>query len=82
MSIQRYEPDYEYYCLRPHDSGDWVEYEDHAELMADLQRQLDEAEALLADAKAAQEDLEERLTRAEEEVSDLQSSLYTYTDTD
>lgn len=80
MSIDRYI--WGFGSMEECSNGGYVQYEDHAELMADLQRQLDETEALLEDAKAVQEDLEERLTRAEEEVSDLQSALYTYTDTD
>lgn len=82
MSIERFNPDYDWFRMCGEAEGDWVRYEDHAELMADLRRRLDETEALLADAKAAQDDIEERLARAEEEVSDLQSSLYTYTDSD
>lgn len=80
MSIDRWTHE-KYSHDKDHD-GDWVLYEDHAELMADLQRQLDETEALLAEAQELSRDIAERLERAEEEISDLQSSLYTYTDSD
>lgn len=80
MSITRYIWDYE--GMDEYENGRYVIYEDHAELMADLQQRLDETEALLAEAQELSRDIAERLERAEEEVSDLQSSLYTYTESD
>lgn len=77
MNIDRWTHE-KYSHDKDHD-GAWVLYEDHAELMADLQRRLDETEALLADAKAQQGDLEERLDRAERDAADLQAALYTDT---
>lgn len=75
MSIERWAYAHDTQELYSNERGDWVQYEDHAELMADLQRRLDEAEARLADCATIQDALQLQLEQAEQDIQALEAAL-------
>jgi len=74
VSIQRYATE-QYSYVFPCEDGEYVAYEDHAELMADLQRRLDETEMALADAEAEAAAIDARLAQAEKDIAALDRAL-------
>jgi len=75
MSIKRFHYDRVDEMLNECPDGPMVHYEDHAELMTDLQRRLDETEALLAEATRRAEYINRCLERAECDATALEEKL-------